>query len=360
MDFIELQHYWWAIISLLAALLVLLMFVQGGQSLLAEVGRTETEKKLIVNVLGRKWELTFTTLVTFGGAFFAAFPLFYSTSFGGAYYVWMLILLVFVIQAVGYEFRGKAGNLFGAKGYDLLLSINGYLGPLLIGMAVGTFFTGAPFTVDTARMASTTLGQNIVSTWATPWHGLDALFDARNWALGLAVLFLTRSLGAMYLINAVDNEAVVGRARRSLWIGGGATVAFLVLFLATAVSGIFSAPLYLMGLVAGVVLVLWGFYGALFLSKRNSIWFAGVGAVVVVWILLLYAGYTGSYYPSTVDAASSLTITNSSSSEFTLRTMAWVSLGIPFVVAYIWWAWQAMNKKRISDEELGQKNEHFY
>lgn len=361
MDYIELQHYWWAIIALLAALLVLLMFVQGGQSLLAEVGRTETEKKLIVNVLGRKWEFTFTTLVTFGGAFFAAFPLFYSTSFGGAYYVWMLILLVFVIQAVSYEFRGKAGNLFGAKGYDLFLSINGYLAPLLIGTAVGTFFTGAPFVVDTARLASTVLGENIVSVWATPWHGLDALFDARNLALGLAVLFLCRSLGAMYLINAVENEAVVARARRSLWIGGGGTVAFLLLFLGTAVQAIFGYWFYLLLLTLGVVLVLFGFYRALWVrSSRNAIWFAGLGTVITVWTLLVFAGFTGAYYPSTVDAASSLTIFNSSSSEFTLRTMAWVSLGIPLVVAYIWWAWRVMNKKRISSDELEQKNEHFY
>ena len=361
MTLVELQQYWWALIALLAALLVLLMFVQGGQSLLSEVGRTETEKRLIVNTLGRKWELTFTTLVTFGGAFFAAFPLFYSTSFGGAYYVWLLILLVFVLQAVSYEFRGKAGNLFGARGYDLFLSINGYLAPLLIGTAVGTFFTGAPFTADPARLASTDMGANIVSVWATPWHGLDALFDARNVALGLAVLFLCRSLGAMYLINSIDNHEVVGRARRSLWLGAGGTVAFLLVFVFTAVGGIFAEPLYLSLFGAGVVLVLWGFYRALFSgAPRSAVWFAGAGTVVAVWALLAYVGYTGSYYPSTVDPASSLTITNSSSSEFTLQTMAWVSLGIPFVVAYIWWAWKAMNKQRLSTDELEQKNEHFY
>lgn len=360
MDYIFLQHYWWAIISLLGALLVFLLFVQGGQSLIGSVAKTADQRKMVVNVLGRKWELTFTTLVTFGGAFFASFPLFYSTSFGGAYYVWMLILIVFVIQAVAYEYRSKAGNILGQRGYDAFLLINGLAAPFLIGAAVGTFFTGAPFTVDYARMGSYIAGENIISQWATPWHGLDALFDARNWALGLAVLFLSRSLGALYLRNSIDDEAISARAGRELIIAAPAFVLFFLTFLVTAVWGIFTAPLFLAILVVGVLLVLWGFYRAIFARSPRAIWPVGIGVVVAVFALLLYAGYTGSYYPSTVDAASSLTIANSSSSHFTLNVMMWVSFAIPAVVAYIWWAWRAMDRSEMSKKEIDQKNEHFY
>lgn len=362
MDYIFLQHYWWAIISLLGALLVFLLFVQGGQSLMGSVARNDAERSMVVNVLGRKWELTFTTLVTFGGAFFASFPLFYSTSFGGAYYVWMLILIVFVIQAVSYEYRSKAGNILGRKGYDAFLIINGLAAPFLLGAAVGTMFTGAPFTVDFARMGSYVAGDNIISQWATPWHGLDALTDARNIAMGFAVLFLSRSLGALYFINTIDDEQIVSRSRKVLWINAPAFVVFFLFFLFSAVDlHMLINPLYGSLLAVGVVLVLLGFAKAIWgKSPRGAIWFTGIGVVVTVWSLLVYLGYFGSYYPSTVDAGSSLTIFNSSSSDFTLRTMAWVSLGIPFVVGYIWWAWRAMNRKRMDRAEIEQTNEHFY
>ncbi|MEF9950175.1 MAG: cytochrome d ubiquinol oxidase subunit II, partial [Mucinivorans sp.] len=255
MSYIFLQHYWWAVVALLASLLVFLLFVQGGQSLLTKIGRTEVDRRMIVNALGRKWEITFTTLVTFGGAFFASFPLFYSTSFGGAYYVWIAILLVFVIQAVSYEFRDKAGNIFGRGTYDCFLMINGFLAPLLIGTAVGTFFTGAAFTVDLSRLGSLTAGENVISQWASPWHGLEALLDARNVALGLAVLFLARALGAQYLINAVRDDGIYARSLASLRISAPAFVLFFLIFLFSAASGIFFEPLFLILLLLGVVLV---------------------------------------------------------------------------------------------------------
>lgn len=360
MDYVLLQHYWWAIISLLGALLVFLLFVQGGQSLLGIVDKTEDERKVVINSLGRKWEFTFTTLVTFGGAFFASFPLFYSTSFGGAYYVWMLILLVFVIQAVSYEFRSKAGNFIGRKSYDVFLRINGIMAPLLIGVAVGTFFTGADFSVDFARIGVLSAGDNIISQWHSPWHGLEALADYRNWLLGGAVLFLARSLGAQYIINSVDDDAIVGRARKNMLIEAAAFVVLFIGFIATAAWGIlFNLP-YLGLLLVGVVFVLLGFVRTLLLEKRNGIWFSGIGTIIAVFAMLLFIGYTGSYYPSTVDAASSLTIFNSSSSEFTLRTMAWVSIGIIPVAVYIFFAWRAMNVTRVTKDEVSDKKEHFY
>lgn len=360
MDYVFLQQYWWAIISLLAALLVFLLFVQGGQSLLGSVTKSGDERTMAVNVLGRKWELTFTTLVTFGGAFFASFPLFYSTSFGGAYYVWVAILLVFVIQAVAYEFRSKAGNLLGRRGYDLFLLINGLAAPFLLGVAVGTFFTGANFTVDLARIGGVVAGQNIISQWGSQWHGLEALADYRNIAMGLAVLFLARALGALYFISSIDNSAIVGRSVRSLYVSAPAFVLFFVIFLLTAVWRIFFWPIFLAALLVGVGLVLWGFVRAIFFRSRRGIWSVGLGVIVSVFTLLTFLGYTGSYYMSLLDPRSSLTIYNSSSSEFTLGVMAWVSLAIPFVVGYIWWAWRSMDKKRIDQSEIEQKNEHFY
>ncbi|MEG0815436.1 MAG: cytochrome d ubiquinol oxidase subunit II [Mucinivorans sp.] len=361
MSYILLQQYWWAIVALLASLLVFLLFVQGGQSLLTQIGRNQTGKRMIINCLGRKWEITFTTLVTFGGAFFASFPLFYSTSFGGAYYVWIAILLVFVIQAVSYEFRGKAGNVFGTKGYDTFLAINGFLAPLLIGTAVGTFFTGADFTVDLSRIGSLTAGENVISQWASPWRGLEAVADARNVALGLAVLFLARALGAQYFMNSIASEDIYARSRASLMISAPAFVLFFLTFLFTAAIGIFFEPIFLILLLVGVVLVLWGFYKGIFVKNSTSgIWFTGIGTVVAVFSLLLFVGYTGPYYPSNVDPLSSLTIYNSSSSAFTLSVMSWVSLAIPLVVAYIWWAWWSMNRKKITQEEIEDKNEDLY
>lgn len=382
MEYIFLQQYWWFLVSLLGALLVFLLFVQGGQSMLFTIGKNEEDKKLIVNSLGRKWEFTFTTLVTFGGAFFASFPLFYSTSFGGAYYVWLAILFVFVIQAVAYEFRDKAGNFLGRKTYDIFLLINGSLAPLLIGTAVGTFFTGANFTVDLANIGSIEPGSSIISQWATPWRGLEAVLDYRNLALGVAVLFLARSLGLQYFINNIDDRTIVDRSRYQLWVE---SISFVIFFLVFLISILFSdgwavdsmgvvtiepykyfdnlmaMPVVLIVLLLGVVLVLWGFIKSLLTKSLKGIWFSGSGSFLAVLALLLTVGYNGtSYYPSLVDIQSSLTIYNSSSSEFTLTVMSVVSLIIPFVIAYIWYAWWSMNRKRIAREELADKNEHFY
>lgn len=376
-----LQHYWWLIISLLGALLVFLLFVQGGQGLLYTIGRTEDQRNMIVNCLGRKWEFTFTTLVTFGGAFFASFPLFYSTSFGGAFYVWMLILLVFVIQAVAYEFRRKPNNFLGEKTYNAFLLINGVAGAFLLGAAVATLFTGAPFTVNRMNLTNYQ-GWSTISQWATPWRGLDALADYRNWALGLSVLFLSRVLGLEYFLNNIDDADITARSRKHLIYNA---IPFVVCFLVFAVSllladgwavdpatGVISAepykylhnflamPLLLVLFLLGVISVLWGIWIGIRKGSRRAIWFSGAGTVATVLALLLIAGYNNTaYYPSLADMQSSLTIYNSSSSEFTLKVMSWVSVMIPFVVAYIWYAWRSMNKKRITRSEI-ESGEHLY
>ncbi|WP_298063549.1 cytochrome d ubiquinol oxidase subunit II [uncultured Rikenella sp.] len=377
-----LQHYWWFLVSLLGALLVFLLFVQGGQSQLYTIGKTHEDKSLIVNSLGRKWEITFTTLVTFGGAFFASFPLFYSTSFGGAFYVWMSILLVFVIQAVSYEFRSKAGNFLGMKTYDAFLFINGSLGPLLIGTAVGTFFTGANFIVDTANVGNIYPAGATISHWTTPWHGLEAVLDYRNLALGLAVLFLARSLGLLYFINNIDDATIRVRSRKALAIEGPAFVIFFLIFLvsillsdgwkADPATGVISVepyaywhnllemPAVAVLLAGGVLSVLWGLGRGIFSCSRKGIWFAGAGTVAAVLALLLTAGWNGTaYYPSLADAQSSLTIYNSSSSKFTLQVMSMVSILIPFVVAYIGYAWRSMNRKPVTRNEI-ESSEHVY
>lgn len=379
--YVFLQHYWWFLISLLGALLVFLLFVQGGQGLLYTIGKTEEERNMIVNSLGRKWEFTFTTLVTFGGAFFASFPLFYSTSFGGAFYVWMLILLVFVIQAVAYEFRRKPNNFLGEKSYNAFLVINGIAGTFLLGAAVGTLFTGANFTVDRMNLGNIS-GVNIISQWTTPWRGLEALTDYRNWALGLAVLFLSRILGLQYFLNNIDDETIAMRSRKHLVYNTGP---FLICFLTFLISllgangwavdpttGVISIeslkylhnlldmPVIMVLLLLGIIAVLWGIGTAIFKGSRSSIWFSGIGTVVTVLSLLLLAGYNNTaYYPSLADTQSSLTIYNSSSSLFTLKAMSFVSLLIPFVVAYIWYAWRAMNRKPISRQEVNSE-EHLY
>lgn len=375
---IFLQHYWWFLISLLGALLVFLLFVQGGQSMIYSIGKTDEDKSLIVNSLGHKWEFTFTTLVTFGGAFFASFPLFYSTSFGGAFYVWMAILLVFVIQTVGYEFRTKAGNFLGQKTYDAFLFINGCLAPLLIGTAVGTFFTGANFTVDMANIGNSQASTATISQWTTAWRGLEAVLDYRNLALGLAVLFLARSLGLLYFINNIDDVTIRERSRKKLWIEAPV---FVVFFLVFVISLLFSngwaveeggriviepykywhnliqMPVVFGLMLAGVVSVLWGLGTGILTEKRSGIWFAGIGTVVTVLTLLLIAGWNNTaYYPSLADTQSSLTIYNSSSSQFTLKTMSIVSLFIPFVFAYIWYAWRAMNRKSVTREEVAPES----
>ena len=375
-----LQHYWWLLISLLGALLVFLLFVQGGQGLLYTMGRTETERDLVVNALGRKWEFTFTTLVTFGGAFFASFPLFYSTSFGGAFYVWMAILLVFVVQAVSYEYRRKPSNVLGQRTYEAFLVLNGVAGPLLLGVAVGTFFTGAEFVVNRMNIADVG-GNTAISQWATPWHGLEALTDARNLLLGVAVFALSRVLALHFFLNNLDDETLRLRARR---LSCGYSLLFLTAFLAFfgwllfsdgwaidpatgAVSiepykylhNLLAMPAVGAALLVGVVLVLWGLWTGWWQGSRRAIWFSSAGTILTVLALLLLAGWNNTcYYPSLADMQSSLAITNSSSSLFTLKVMSIVSLLIPFVAAYIWYAWRALTRP-ISEREV-EESEHKY
>lgn len=376
-----LQEYWWFLVSLLGALLVFLMFVQGGQSLLFTIGKTERQQKLLINSIGRKWEFTFTTLVTFGGAFFASFPLFYSTSFGGAYWVWTLILLCFVLQAVSYEFQAKKGNLLGKKTYRIFLIINGVLGPLLVGTAVGTFFTGAEFVIDKAQL--TEVSMPVISRWATPWHGLEAVTVVWNLCLGAAVFFLARVLAILYFVNNIEDDEVDKHCRKRLPIEAGGFLVFFLLFVGRLMTmegyavqpeteeifmqpykylnNLLEMPVVLVLFLAGVVLVLYGIIDTI-LSKYHvkGIWFAGAGTVLTVLALLLCAGWNHTaYYPSTVDLQSSLTIQNSSSSHFTLQTMMYVSFLIPFVLAYIFYAWRALDLHKINDQEI-REGEHTY
>lgn len=368
MTYTFLQHYWWFIVSLLGALLVFLLFVQGANSMVYSIGGTEEGRQKVLESTGRKWEITFTTLVTFGGAFFASFPLFYSTSFGGAYWLWMIILFSFVLQAVSYEFQHRKGNLLGTRTYRFFLILNGILGPLLLGGAVATFFDGSNFIVEKASL--TDVGAPVISRWANASAGLDALLDPWNLVLGLAVMFLARVLGTLYIINNVDDEDIRSRASVRLV---GATVPFLVLFLAffirllikdgyavdAATSAIVLEPMkYLHNYLAmwqlavvtlvGVVLLLYGIVRTVLSSSYvRGIWPAGIGVVLVVMSLLLVAGWGGTaYYPSNADLQSSLTIANSCSSEFTLRTMFYVSLLVPFVFAYIAYVWRVMDRKK--------------
>lgn len=361
-----LQQYWWFIVSLLGALLVFLLFVQGANSMVHSIGRTEDGQRKVIESTGRKWEITFTTLVTFGGAFFASFPLFYSTSFGGAYWLWMIILFSFVLQAVSYEFQLKKSNLLGTRTYRWFLVLNGIVGPLLLGGAVATFFDGSNFLVEKASL--TEIGAPVISRWANASAGLDALLDPWNLVFGLAVMFLAQMLGALYIINNVDDEEIRSRASVRLV---GCTVPFLVFFLAffvrlllkdgyavDAQGVVFMEPMkYLHNYLAmpllavltlvGVVLLLYGVGRTVFSNSYiKGIWPAGIGVVLVVLSLLLVAGLGGTaYYPSNADLQSSLTISNSCSSEFTLRTMFYVSLLVPFVFAYIAYVWRVMDRK---------------
>ena len=376
-----LQHYWWFIISLLGGILAFLLFVQGGQSMIFSLSKDEDERRLLVNVLGRKWEYTFTTLVTFGGAFFASFPLFYSTSFGGAYWVWMAILFCFIIQAVSYEFQSKPGNLYGKNTYRIFLFINGLLGTILIGAAIATFFTGSEFTVNKANITDQL--NPVISQWANEWHGLEALLNVRNWLLGLAVFFLSRTLASLFFVNRLRNENLEKRSRKAVLINA---IPFLVFFLTFVIwtllaegfavnpetgvvymekykyfYNLIQMPVVLILFLVGVVGVLWGIIGTILKGTfKKGIWFAGVGTVLTVTSLLLLAGYNNtSYYPSTADLQSSLTIFNSSSSEFTLNAMTIVSVLIPFVLAYIFYAWNSMEKKHTDIADINS-DDHAY
>ena len=382
MSYTFLQHYWWFIVSLLGAILVFLLFVQGANSVARSLGQSEEERRMIYNSTGRKWEFTFTTLVTFGGAFFASFPLFYSTSFGGAYWLWMIILFTFVLQAVSYEFQNKLGNLLGPKTFQFFLTLNGIVGPLLLGGAVATFFEGSNFIIAKEILIDSGAITPIISRWANASHGLDALLNPWVLVLGFAVVFLARVLGILYIINNVDDENIRSRASVRLI---GAAVPFVLLFVAYLVHLLLmdgyainaSELIYMepnkylnnfldMGyllvlLITGVVLVLFGIIYTV-VSKRfiAGIWHAGFGVVFVVLALLLVAGYNNTaYYPSTADLQSSLTLANSCSSEFTLRTMFYVSLLVPFVLAYIVYAWRAIDKKKITKDEI-QGDDHAY
>lgn len=382
--YIALQHYWWFLISLLGALLVFLLFVQGGQSLLFSLGKTELQQKMMLNSTGRKWEFTFTTLVTFGGAFFASFPLFYSTSFGGAYWVWMLILICFVIQAVSYEYQAKKGNLLGKRTYQVFLIINGVAGPILLGTAVGTFFNGAEFIVNKNQL--TDVAMPVISIWANPWHGLEAALVFWNLCLGLAVFFLSRVLALLYFINNIDDKVLTDRCRKRLI---PETALFLVFFLTFLIHtllqkgfavnpetqeifmqpykyflNLIEMPAVLVVLLVGVAGVLSGILKTIFSTGwRKGIWFAGGGTVLTVLALLLCAGWNHTaYYPSIADLQSSLTIANSSSSPFTLKVMSYVSILVPFVIGYIFYAWRSLDLHKIDSKEgsEGEGHGHAY
>jgi cytochrome bd ubiquinol oxidase subunit II len=369
---LALQHYWWVILSLLASLLVFLLFVQGGQTMLNVIATNEEEKTMLVNSLGRKWELTFTTLVTFGGAMFAAFPKFYSVSFGGAYWVWMAILFSFTIQAVSFEFRKKKGNVYGPRFYQTLLYINGSLGVFLLGIVVGTFFTGSEFVVNIDNQV----------TWQHPARGAEAIFNVQNVLLGFSLFFLARTLGAMYFMNNINHETVRHHARKMVRFNA---VPFLAVFIAFVImlllkdgfaydpqskevfvekykylNNFLEMPLVLVMFLAGVILVLSGIFLAWFRKSIKGIWLAGPGTVLAVLSLLLVAGFRNtSFYPSVYDLQSSLTIENSSSSHYTLTVMSYVSLFIPVVILYIIWAWRALDRKKIDKDEMN-KSDHVY
>ncbi|TRZ75030.1 MAG: cytochrome d ubiquinol oxidase subunit II [Bacteroidetes bacterium] len=379
-----LQSYWWIIISLLGGILVFLMFVQGGQTLIYTLGKTETERKILVNALGRKWEFTFTTLVTFGGAFFASFPLFYSTSFGGAYWVWMAILFSFIIQAVAYEYRSKPANFLGSRTYEIFLFVNGALGTILIGVAVSTFFTGSQFTVNKLNLLNP--WDSAISRWQGPAHGLEAVLDWRNVAFGLAVFFLSRVLGVLYIANSVSDESINKRLRKQLLVN---SLPFLVFFLAWLIAivtmpglrvvtgqndmviwepykyyhNLIGMPVVLIILLAGVILVLSGIILPIVSFARNGskgIWTSGPGTILTFFAIFCLAGFNNTpFYPSVYDLQSSLTIHNSSSSHYTLAAMSYVSLLIPFVLAYIWYSWRSINRNKIDAVEMGSEG-HTY
>lgn len=375
-----LQHYWWFIISLLGALLVFLLFVQGANSMIFQLGKTEEERRMLINSTGRKWEFTFTTLVTFGGAFFASFPLFYSTSFGGAYWVWVLILFTFIIQAISYEFQNKAGNLLGVRTFQTGLIINGILGPLLLGGAVATFFTGSNFIVEKGNI--TDFMQPVISHWANGSRGLDVLLNPWVVIFGISVVFLARILGTLYINNNVNDDIIRGRVRKQLLVNTVLFLLFFLPFLIVTLVGegyavneagvIVMEPMkYLNNLLAmwplaiillvGVVLLLFGIVKTVLKPEYvRGIWPAGIGVVLVVLVLFLIAGWNNTaYYPSTADLQSSLTLQNSSSSEFTLKAMFYVSFLVPFVLAYIVYAWRAIDKKAIDRKEIAE-DDHAY
>jgi cytochrome d ubiquinol oxidase subunit II len=372
---LALQEYWWVLVSILGAVLVFLLFVQGGQTMISCLGKSEVERTMIVNSLGRKWEFTFTTLVTFGGAFFASFPLFYSTSFGGAYWVWMIILFAFIIQAVSYEYRTRPNNFFGERTYEKFLFVNGLIGTIFLGTAVATFFSGSQFSVNDMNQ----------SQWEVPTHGLEAALNFFNLSLGLAVFFLSRVLALLYFMNDINDDTLIERAGKKLILNAGAFLVFFLTFVIWLMlrdgfavnpdtgevymepykyfNNLIGMPVVLIMFLAGVVLVLFGIFLGIKSASPKGIWYAGIGTVVTVLALLFLAGFHNTaFYPSTYDLQSSLTIQNASSSHYTLTAMSYVSLMIPFVIAYIWYAWRAINVKQIDREEMSASDSdgHVY
>lgn len=371
-SYLFLQQYWWIIVSLLASIFIFLTFVQGGQTLIGAIAKNEEEKTMLINSTGRKWEFTFTTLVTFGGAMFAAFPKFYSTSFGGAYWVWIAILFCFIIQAVSYEFRSKPGNFLGSKTYEAFLYINGSIGVFLIGVAVGTFFTGSDFKINDYNQV----------IWLNNTRGLEALLNIQNVALGLSLFSLARVLGSLYFINNINDETIIERSRKQLIYNAIIFLVFFLTFIAMLllkdgfaydkISGIvfmehhkyfnnlIQMPIVLAIFLAGVVLVLAGIIITIFKKSKKGIWFSGIGTVLTVFALFLIAGFNNtSFYPSVTDLQSSLNIENSSSSKYTLTAMSYVSLFVPFVILYIYFAWKAIDKKKIDKQEM-KNSDHSY
>jgi cytochrome d ubiquinol oxidase subunit II len=368
-----LQHYWWIIISLLGSFLAFLLFVQGGQTLVYSLGKSKSEKKIIYNALGRKWELTFTTLVTFGGAFFASFPLFYATSFGGAYWLWMTILFFFIIQAIAYEFRSKPNNFLGEKTYGLFLAFNGFAGSFLIGVVISTFFNGANFITNEMNFSS----------WTNKWYGLETLANFHNITLGIAVFALSRILAIQYIHNSIENDEINARSKKLLFTN---VAVFLTAFLywlirlmfingyeydpdtmyVTAVPGKYfqnfiEMPLNSVMLVAGIVLVLFGIFRSFFNGSPQAIWYSGAGTVMTVFALFILAAFNNTcFYPSLTDIQNSLNIANASSSHYTLIVMSYVSLFIPFVFAYIIYAWNSINDRKINEKEMESTESHTY
>ncbi|MBJ6723369.1 cytochrome d ubiquinol oxidase subunit II [Geomesophilobacter sediminis] len=366
-----LQQLWWLIASVVGSLFLMLTFVQGGQTLIFTTAKSEEERSLIINSIGRKWELTFTTLVLFGGALFAAFPLFYATSFGGAYWVWMLILFTFIGQAVSFEYRKKPDNVLGAKIYEIFMLINGTVGILLIGAAVGTFFTGSSFTL--------TKFNSVI--WDTPFRGLEAALNVFNVAFGLFLVFLARVLGAMYIVNHIHHDQLVARARKATLIN----LVFALPFLLTVLGGLLTMDgfaidpntgkvfmekaKYLHNLLAmpavpvllllGLVSVIYGVVATAFLKSNRGIWFGGLGTVLVGLAVFCLAGYNNTaFYPSVTSLQSSLTIYNASSSKYTLTVMSYVAIGVPFVLAYIAYVWRLMDARQLTLAELAKEENY--
>ncbi|MEE4178268.1 MAG: cytochrome d ubiquinol oxidase subunit II [Bacteroides sp.] len=370
---LQLQQYWWFIMSVVASTLVFLLFVQGGQTLIGTLGKTDDERTMVINSIGRKWEFTFTTLVVFAAGMFASFPLFYATTFGGAYYAWKIFLICFVLQAISFEFRRKQGNLLGQKTYEGFLYVNGFLGVFLLGAAVATFFTGSEFYRSEYNL----------SYWQTSLHGLEILFNPQNLALGLALLFLARTLGALYILNNVNSEVIQARARRQVGLNA---IVFLVFFLYfvirvllmegyaydPATKEVFlepykylhnylEMPVALILFLAGVVLVLYGIGITWFKESRKGIWFTGPGTFLTVLSLFFVLGYNNTcFYPSSFDLQSSLTIENASSSRYTLTAMTYISLFVPVVATYIFFTWRAIDRNKIDDQDMKGGEHHIY